>query len=256
MEQSGLNFISHGLKISELWFDEILPPNERPDVVRYVQCFIQPEKNVKCIDFYTLISNLCLPEDVLWGLQKQGNHYEIRRASEKDGFKLEVWDGISETYLNQFICFYNNFALRKGVAELNIDYVLRLVKARRFEISRCLSPSGIELIYHGYYINSHRVRLLYSASSIQEEGESSFRAIIGRANRWFHWQDMLRFKAAGFKTYDWGGWYSGDEDAALIRINQFKSSFGGVLQLTFSYELLLTRKAKLFALIAKVIGKR
>ncbi len=52
------------------------------------------------------------------------------------------------------------------------------------------------------------------------------RNAIGRGNRMLHWKDILAFKAEGKNVYDFGGWYAGQEDEALLRINQFKE--GGV----------------------------
>jgi len=53
------------------------------------------------------------------------------------------------------------------------------------------------------------------------------RNLIGRANRWLHYQDMRRFKAKGFALYDFGGYAKDSGDVDLQRINQFKEGFRG-----------------------------
>jgi hypothetical protein len=75
-------------------------------------------------------------------------------------------------------------------------------------------------------VAGHRCRLLFSASHFRGQGETALRSLIGRANRLLHWRDLVAFKQQGFNCYDWGGWHAGTEEV-LVRINQFKESFGG-----------------------------
>jgi hypothetical protein len=70
------------------------------------------------------------------------------------------------------------------------------------------------------------------------------RTIIGRANRLMYWRDMLRFKASGIGTFDFGGYYLGSEDAEKLRINAFKDEFGGRVIQEFNCERALTLKGR------------
>ena len=38
---------------------------------------------------------------------------------------------------------------------------------------------------------------------------------------------MLRHREQGLKSFDFGGWYPGKEDAGLLEANRFKEGFGG-----------------------------
>lgn len=70
------------------------------------------------------------------------------------------------------------------------------------------------------------------------------RNLIGRANRFHHWQDMLRFKQAGIRVYDFGGWYQGTTDTEKLGINRFKAEFGGTVVTNYNCKLLLTAKSR------------
>ena len=50
------------------------------------------------------------------------------------------------------------------------------------------------------------------------------KALVGRANRLLHMNDILSFKELGYSTYDWGG--CSDENEDLRKIANFKRGFG------------------------------
>ena len=91
----------------------------------------------------------------------------------------------------------------------------------------CVDKDGTALGWHAYYVDTQRVVLLYSMASQRLCSDATQRQVIGRANRYLHWQDILKFKAEGLSVYDFGGWYDGKEDKGLLQINQFKEEFGG-----------------------------
>jgi len=79
--------------------------------------------------------------------------------------------------------------------------------------------------------------------------------LIGRANCFHTWHDILRFQRQGIETYDFGGWYGGTENAEKLRINRFKESFGGKVVPEFNYEVGVTIAGRLaLALKAIVFG--
>ena len=249
-----LRYVSHGLVIEELWFDEVLQTGLYPDIVRYCQALSPPCPD--CTEFYTLVTDLKQEEKSLWAGLKKETRYEVRRAQEKDALKLEVWDGQCPSFLNDFIAYYNGFTIKKSLPPLDRRHLELFVNAGRIDLSRSLSSTGEILVCHAHYRHKGRVRLLYSASHFRGNDDSTFRASVGRANRWLHWQDMVRYKVAGYSWYDWGGWYQGREDADRLRINHFKESFGGEILCTYNGEVLLSTKAKVLAFVAKLIGRR
>lgn len=254
MSDTMLHFVSHGLAIAELWFDETLPGGRTPDIVRYRQALSPPCPD--CTDFYTLVIDLAQgQESLLAGLKKE-TRYEVRRAQEKDALTLDVWDGRCQKFRDDFVSYYNGFAATKRLPRLDKRNLELLSNAGRLDLSRSLSSTGEVLVCHAYYRHCGRVRLLHSASHFRGNGDGAFRALVGRANRWLHWQDLMRFKAAGYSWYDWGGWYEGHDDASRLGINQFKESFGGEVLRTYNGEVLLSVKAHMFACVAKLLGRR
>jgi hypothetical protein len=71
------------------------------------------------------------------------------------------------------------------------------------------------------------VRLLHSASLFRAVDKETAK-MVSRNNRLMHWLDIQRFRAENFATFDFGGWYAGKDDEAMLKINAFKESFGGV----------------------------
>lgn len=243
---------SHGLEIVELWFDEQLPSQFSPDIIRYRQALTLKEG---ASDFYTLVTDLRPGIEVLTARLNSDSRYKIRRAQEKDSLTMNIWDG-DPAFLNSFVTYYAAFATQKGLDKPDPRYLDLLSSAGRLDVSRVVTADGEPLVYHAYYKHADRVRLLYSASQFRSSSDSGFRALVGRANRWLHWQDLLRFKADGRVWYDWGGWYEGKDDPDRLSINQFKESFGGEVLQTFNGEALLSLKAKVFACIAHMLGRR
>jgi hypothetical protein len=46
-------------------------------------------------------------------------------------------------------------------------------------------------------------------------------------------------------TYDFGGWYPGSQNEALLNVNRFKESFGGELVVQYNCDVPLTPKGAL-----------
>ena len=79
------------------------------------------------------------------------------------------------------------------------------------------------LVYHTYIVEEERARLYQSASQFRTDDTISSN-VIGFANRYLHYQDMLWFKEQGKKQYDWGGAGTNED---VESITKFKESFGG-----------------------------
>jgi len=76
---------------------------------------------------------------------------------------------------------------------------------------------------------------------VQEHGQRQ-PILVGRANRWLHWRDMLCFKEAGVQCYDWGGMFEDESTPERAGINRFKRDFGG--QPVHSYECTVAASAR------------
>ena len=123
--------------------------------------------------------------------------------------------------LSSFCDFYDRFAAQKGLEMLDRSGLVRYASSGVLDLSQAKDPDGEVVVWHAHLLTQKRVRLLYSASLFRETEDNQRRNLIGRANRYLHWGDMLRFRTTGLSLYDFGGWYPGDTDDALLRINKF-----------------------------------
>jgi lipid II:glycine glycyltransferase (peptidoglycan interpeptide bridge formation enzyme) len=213
------------LKIAEVYFctecDIIIPD---VDVIIFIQS-LKRRKNSKI--FKTIHINLEKDEDVLFSNFSKNTRYEINRASKKDNLYFFETSNPSFEDINNFRLFYDNFAMSKNLPRCNIEKLKLLASLNSLHISYIKDAEGKTLCYHVYIKDENRARLLYSASDYLNAKESSFRYLIGRANRYLHWMDIISFKKKGLLIYDLGGLAVNENNSYLKGINDFKRSFGG-----------------------------
>jgi hypothetical protein len=222
-----ITYRRRGVLIAEVWFDAALAPAFGVDVV-HVRRSLTPIAGHQNEEAHTLLLDLTLPQDSLLDGMTKGNRYEIRRADTKDGVDAVLLTRPTEAELEAFFAFFAAFAAQKGLPALTpfLQMQMRQYRAVNLLTLTYVRQGDDTLVWHSYITQGPRCRLLQSASHFRASDDTGFQALIGRANRWLHWQDMLGFCAAGYTLYDWGGWHPGT-DPALMRINQFKESFGG-----------------------------
>jgi len=221
-----------GLRIGDVFFDD----QEWGEPVDILRCHERssPLPGFDCSPFYTILIDLTKPEAVLLGEVKKGTRYEIRRAEGRDQLTQRMWYPCSSEVLLRFCRFYDRFAEGKGLSKSNKARLLSLSNASLLCLSSVDGSDGTELVWHAYVRTPERPRLLHSASLFRESGDAAHRQLVGRANRYLHWQDLLRFKGEGIPCLDMGGWYEGTGDAERLRINEFKQEFGGEIVKTFN----------------------
>jgi hypothetical protein len=166
-----------------------------------------------------------------------------------------VWDGSRRDMLDRFRETYEDFARSYCRPPLVWKDFERLMDARQFDLS-CGSVAGVDLVYHTHVVVGSRARLLDSISQPSARADPTSRKLVARTNCMLHWNDMLRFKARGLRTYDFGGWYEGTSDVKKLRINAFKKSFGGRVEQNYQAERLVTVRAHVGVAIAKLVGRR
>lgn len=163
---------------------------------------------------------------LLAGLGKD-TRYEIRRAEERDGIESMLLTEPTKEKAEDFIGFYDDFAASKELPPINQPQLHALRQAGGLTLSMARNRDGEPLVWHGYIVKQNRARLTHSASLFRLQGEAGRRAELGRANRLLHWRDLVSFRSLGFDCYDFGGWYGGSRNDALLKINSFKKEFGG-----------------------------
>jgi len=207
----------------EVWFDEEPPGDAGVDILVHRYCST-PIPRARTVTFHTLRTDLTRPVDEIIATFDATCRHEIRRAGRRDEFYYEV---IPEPIdrLDEFITFYDKFARQKGISSIDRYWLGRAAAAHHLILSHAARDSE-QLVWHAYLCIGATACLMCSASLFRGK-DSAFRSLVGRANRWLHWQDMLYFKRAGVRYYDWGGMFRDESTADCAGINQFKRMFGG-----------------------------
>jgi hypothetical protein len=182
--------------------------------------------------------------------------YEIRRAEQKDGVRCERWNAQSEASLRQFCDAFNAFAAEKGQPTVDLRRLRVLADGGILHITRAATKDDVPLTWHAYLCVGGRARLLHSCSLHRSSDDVAFRGLIGRANRYLHWSDMLLFKNEGFAMYDMGGWHLAGTDPELVRINEFKGKFGGDIVPCYSCKRPLTAKGRILSRLRYLLRGR
>ena len=193
-----------------------------------------------------MVMDLTKDADALLAAMNQSTRHQIKRAAEKDDLSYEYCGESTPSLIAQFCDFYDHFAAQKGLARLNRKQMQQYADGGALGLSRMKTRDEETLVWHSYYCCPDRVRGLYTASHFRDSGDAETKRLVGRANRYHVWCDMLKFKADGVSTYDLGGWYNGSEDEAKLRINEFKHGFGGTIVREFNCEYGVTLKGKLY----------
>jgi hypothetical protein len=206
----------------------------------------QPLSGMICREFHTVLLDLTLDSDAIFSGMKRGTRYEIARAIRHDDLRYGCSSGSEPKSLAEFSGHADRFLTQKRQPKVARKWLALLAAAGLLELTHVSDPAGNTLVWHAYHCSRQRATLLYSVSFFRDNPSACIRQMIGRANRYHHWQDMLRFKSLGISIYDLGGWYDGQEDLERLAINKFKEQFGGEVVTNYICEQALTLKGALF----------
>ena len=207
----------------EVWFDEEPPAEAGVDILvhRYRST---PIPQVRTVTATTLRTDLARPMDEIMATFDATCRREIRRADSRDDLYYELIPEAVDR-LEEFTTFYEEFARQKGLSLTDRHWLGRAATAHQLVLSHSYRHSE-QLVWHAYVCIGATACLTHSASWLRAR-DSRYRSLVGRANRWLHWQDMLSFKRAGVRYYDWGGMFRDESTGDHAGINQFKRMFGG-----------------------------
>lgn len=235
----------------ELWFNEELPSTVAADVVMFNQR-PAPVDDARSSVFLTLVNDISIDEAQVMAGFGHTNRYKINRAETKDGLRADFMTD-SLRYLDEFCHFYDAFARQKSVQNSYRRGLAAAAAAHQLVLTSA-SCNGERLVWHAYVMYGKRTALRYSASHFRGR-ERHDRALLGRANRWLHWRDMMSFKRMGFEHYDWGGLFEDESAAERAGINNFKREFGGRLERTYDCTLPLSLKGRLYLLLRETLDR-
>jgi hypothetical protein len=240
----------------DIWFDE--KPEKIPDVdvlYYYYQPIPPPNPEVEFDEEYTMLLDLTQEQDQLWKIIHKNNRHKISRAAEKDRVIYEFLEQIDVENINNFVNFHTRVTSQRGLKSLSKQAIFRLrdyADAGVLKLSHVKSQDGNSLTWRVYYYSKNRTFPLHSASDRHNQ-DTPYNQMIGRANRYHRWRDILEFKSLGVLLYDLGGLYTSTTDRHLLNINDFKQELGGEVVKQFNWRYGLTLKGKLFLLLRKLL---
>src|SRR5712691_506245 len=226
----------------EVWCDEEPPGDSGVDIVLYCQREA-PIADARTAPFLSLVTDLSVEEDAITDKFGTDCRYKIRRAETKDGMRMEFITD-PEARLDEFRAFYDAFAGEKSLEPCDRQWLVAACQARQLALTSA-SRNGEALVWHAYVMSGKTARLQYTGSRFRNR-ENDYRALVGRANRWLHWREMLRFKEMGIKRYDWGGLFEDESVPERAGINQFKKDFGGQQVRTYDCTVPVTLRGRIW----------
>jgi hypothetical protein len=226
----------------EVWFDEEPPARAGVDIIEY-RCRPSPIPNARTEIVRSLQTDLTGPPEAIVAGFHGGCRYQIRRAESKDGLRHEVIPDAGDC-LEEFADFYDGFARQKALWPVDRHWLARAAVEGQLVLS-CAARGSERLVWHAHLRSGRTIRLAYSASCFRGM-ESDYRALVGRANRWLHWRDMLHFQEAGLECYDWGGVFAEESTPERAGINRFKRMFGGQPVVRYECTVPVTARGRLW----------
>lgn len=247
-----VNFKLNFCRAREIWFSET-KKSDNADLLFYFQMTDKPV-SVPFEVFHTLIIDITQEEVEIFNGFAKNVKYEINRAENKDGLSCSFHiSPIESDIIKNFVNDYNLFNKERSKNKIQPKEFEKYSRAGALLLTS-VSHNGKIIVWHSYIIKDRRARLKTS-SSLSNAESSEMRNLTGRANRWLHWQDIKNLKQRGFKVYDFGGWYSGNDDRKLLGINEFKETFGGIKEKSYNYTLAPTLKGKLYLFLSNLKNK-
>jgi hypothetical protein len=226
----------------EVWYDEEAPADSKVDILLYRQRDI-PVAGARISPFFSLVVDLSVPDDAIMDQFGKDCRYKVRRAESKDGLRTEF---ISEPVgrLDEFCAFYDTFARQKSVQPADRQWLAAACNARQLVLTSA-SRNGEALVWHAFLLCGKAAWLQYTGSCFRNK-DNDYRAVVGRANRWLHWKEMLYFKERGLTRYDWGGLFEDESVPERAGINRFKKEFGGQPVRTYDCIVPVTTKGRVW----------
>jgi hypothetical protein len=227
-------------RVATVYFEEE-PGRVEADIVHYIQR-ASPVPDSYFSVFCTIVLNLGREPDILMAAMHRNTRNEIRHGMRK-GLRHFAWRN-HPTVLERACDFYDRFAALKGLPPADRRYLGLLAQTGQLDLS-VVRDGDRDLVWHIYYRTPERVVNLISASLFMAHADPTERALIGIANRYHTWMDILMYREAGTAVFDQGGWYDGTTDQEKLRINNFKERFGGTIVRNFDCHRAITLKGAL-----------
>lgn len=246
-------FIRRGVRVGEVYYTEDVPDLARVDLIRHIGV-LSPRDESKWFQAHTILIELAKGADLLLKEMESGTRYEIRRAEGQDALNCLLLEAPSRQEVDAFCDYYDDFARTKSLRPVFRSRTYELAREGMLLLGLAADAEGRVLSQHAHVVTSGRAGLLYSASKFRESQDSAHRALVGRANRYLHWREMLRFKERGIPLYDLTGIDVTGKSPETTRIAQFKRGFGGRIVPTFTRSVPQSAKGHLVKWVLRALS--
>lgn len=243
----------NGKKRVMVWFPkDNYTTKIRCDVCCYIGITQLHNKKNSHIKFTTLVHNLTLPYESIESQFAKVNRYDIRRSA-RDMIEVSIVESkniISDnSLLLKFKEVYEKMYSLKGMIQKAPIDAMKFYANNNALIISCVEFQEKPIVYHAYIIDGENARLWMSCSVFRDSEDKQYRALVGRANKRLHSDDIQYFKNNGYSSYDWGGISSLNEPNGIDR---FKMSFGGTPIQYYDETVLMSLKYRVFSKIIRL----
>lgn len=200
--------------------------------------FLQSSNEI--IQFLNLKNSFCLlepnyiidlhqtEEELFMKLHRSAKNPIKKTLKQEDLQYIEIINPSSQE-LKDFVLFYNKFAKRKQIEECNIEKISAYSEQGSLVIGLIKDAGNDDIISaHTYFCIGDHAYGMYAATKEYVAGDSYKGQLIGRANRYLYWMDIMSCKRKGLKWFNFGGKIINPHDDNGKNINRFKESFGGM----------------------------
>ncbi|PLR73530.1 hypothetical protein [Bacillus sp. UMB0728] len=170
--------------------------------------------------------NLEEEEEGIFQRIHKNTRYKIKRAMNRDELTYIELTHPKNEEIEKFSEFFNPFAKERNIRLCDVSKLMAIRDQRSLVISYVVSKNNQVLCYHVHHKEEEQGYLIYSASKRYEKSDSLERNLIGRANRYLHWKDILSFKEKGCKWYNFSGKVLNERDQGGQNVNKFKEEYG------------------------------
>lgn len=218
----------YGLRINAIWFCGDIRELENQSKTDFI--FLHGIRNNVYMNSvvssqYTLITDLKDRSENIFKRIGKNYRYEINR-SKKENIECIVFKAYDlkkePALLRVFKREYDNFTKLKGIKNTYNEHAMEQYIENGNVLLTKAFQGEIDYAQHVYLCDGENARLLYSVSNFRTEGLD--RNLIGRANKYLHWNDIQYLQEQKLKTLDWGGMSSLTEPNG---VDKFKKEFGG-----------------------------
>ena len=231
-------------------------PKDTPlcDVHRVRNIFSPLEEDWICREDNTLCIDLSLGLGAIMKQMHESTRYKVRRAAHRDSLEVNCVVGPTTDCVEKFKSLHRQFLAVKGMGEPDYSLAEKLNAQSALHVSFVRHQKLGELAFHLHMFDGDRVRLVWSGHT-PSFGKSDINSLVGRANRFLHWEDFAHFKKLGLGCYDFGGIYLKNDDPRMEGITQFKQGFGGQIRHTYNCVKGITLKGRLAVLLRRMMAK-